>query len=294
MIKIFLFTFLLTNFAFAAQCIVDLYPKVYRLNKNRSFLEKDLIKYSDCSKNINAAIIKKIEETTKEINISKIETSFTELGTHITPRKIIIFELGEVLKEQLNKNNNFFFLDVKQIQNSTNAISLNENESLNFSCESCNSLGDKTLKIESINSVNNKSNVFWINTKIMAKIKVYKAKSNLGYQLKKLSKTDFIEDEIFSITPESVLGSLDNIEFFCPNKTIMEGSIITNIDIRPVNIIEYGSPVKAILKSDRLNLSKNGTAMRAAQFGDPIEINLGNNKTITGKAIDYNQAVIEL
>jgi flagella basal body P-ring formation protein FlgA len=74
----------------------------------------------------------------------------------------------------------------------------------------------------------------------------------------------------------------------------MEGSIITSMDIQPVNLVSYGTPVKLILKNSNINLSKSAMPARSAQFGDTIEIQTANNKKILGRVIDYNKVVIEL
>jgi hypothetical protein len=66
------------------------------------------------------------------------------------------------------------------------------------------------------------------------------------------------------------------------------------MDIQPVNLVNYGTPVKINLKNSAISLTKIASPTRSAQFGESVELKINNEKTITGKVIDYNQVVIEL
>ena len=129
----------------------------------------------------------------------------------------------------------------------------------------------------------------------MAKIKVFKAKRNLSFQQKHLEANDFYADEIYTGNPENIVTTLDNITFYKANRTILQGSAVSNLDLQAVNLINYGTPVNVTLKNQNINLQRTAMPNRSAQFGEIIELkNPNNNKIIAGKVVDYNKVVIEL
>ena len=291
--KFFFLFILLTNFASAESCNVNLFAKIYRLESNQTLNSKEVIQKSDCSLEVNNKIAQIISNSNGVIASTFIEKEFQGLSINITPRKISLFDINSTLKDQLSNNSNLFFLDTRPM-NQGKAITLLEGESVRAVCDNCTSMGEKNIKIEINNPLIGSSKILWFTTKIFAKIKVIKAKRNLSYQEKSLKAEDFYFEDSLTSMPQNVLGNLDNIQYYKPNKTIMEGSIITSMDIQPVNLVSYGTPVKLILKNSNINLSKSAMPARSAQFGDTIEIQTANNKKILGRVIDYNKVVIEL
>lgn len=282
------------NFKLQAEpCSLDLYSKIYTLEKNQTLTTKDLIHSNNCNENIIGQIVSVFSKKNGEIYSSQIEKELNLKDVHITPRKIFIGELSILLRDQLTANSNLYFLDIKSL-NGIKSLSLNESEVVHSTCDACTSFGEKNIKIEIADPLNNATKALWFSSKIFAKIKVFKAKHTLSFQSQSFSAEDFIAEETLSMMPDSILGSLDNIRFYKPNKTILQGSIVTMMDIQPVNLVNYGTPVKAILKNSVISLTKMAEATRSAQFGESVELKVGNNKTITGKVTDYNQVVIEL
>ena len=102
----------------------------------------------------------------------------------------------------------------------------------------------------------------------MAKIKVFKAKKTLSFQQKNLTPDDFYSDEIFTSMPDNILGSLDNISFFKPNKTILQGSVVSNMDVQPVNLVNYGVPVKVVLKNQNIGLTIRNNFVEQSFFSN--------------------------
>ena len=280
----------------AEPCLVELYSKIYRFDKDQGLGMTDIIKSSTCDEQTNKKITQLITNGDNDLYISKIEKAIADQEVHLTPRKISFALVSELLRTQLTANSNLYFLDIHSLNN-THALSISENETLKANCEACTTLGEKNIKIEISNPINNTLKANWITSKIMAKIKVFKAKKTLSFQQKNLTADDFYSDEIFTSMPDNVLGSLDNIAFFKPNKTILQGSVIGNMDVQPVNLVNYGVPVKVILKNQNIGLTKTMLPTRSAQFGESVELHVGGvgeNKTISGKVIDFNQVVIEI
>jgi flagella basal body P-ring formation protein FlgA len=223
-----------------------------------------------------------------------LEKEFIDHSVIISPRKISLFDLNTTLHDQLASNTKLFFLNT-QSMNQLKALSLNDGEIIKPICENCNSVGEKNVKIEISNPINNTNRVFWFTTKLLAKVRAIKAKRNLSFQEKSLTKDDFYFDEILTLSPENILTNLDNISFFRPNQSVASDAIIITMDLRSVNLVSYGVPVKVVFQNQNIILSNTAMPTRSAQFGETIELQtLNNKKKVLARVIDFNKVVIEL
>lgn len=299
--KIFPFILILISTAVQAEtknCSVQMFSKVYRLETNQPLTSSDIIQTSDCDPLILNKISTLISNSSGTVGADflKRETSkdFVDVNINITPRKTSLLELNSTMRDQLTSGTNLYFLDTKSL-NGLRTLGLIEGEQLKINCESCSTFGEKNIKLDIANPLTNSTRALWFTSKIMAKIKVFKAKRSLSFQQKHLEATDFYEDEIYSMNPDNVVTTLDNIHFYKANKTIIQGAVVSNMDLQPVNLVNFGTPVSVILKNQNINLSRKAIPIRSAMFGETIELkNPGNNKIIAGKVIDYNKVVIEL
>jgi flagella basal body P-ring formation protein FlgA len=279
-------------------CNLEFFSKVYRLETNQNLSNEDIVFKSNCSVLILNKISQLISTSSGTVGTDfikrEIAKEFKNQKIEITPRKLTLLDFNSSLKEQLTNNSNLFFLNTKSL-NTLKSISLLDGEQLKASCDSCNNYGEKNIKVDIFRPTESKSRALWFSSTVMAKVKVYKAKRNLSYQQKSLEEVDFYIDEIFSSTPDNSLTSLNNIQFFKTNKNILQGSVVSNLDLQPVNLINYGTPVNVTLKNQNINLQRTAMPARSAFFGEVIELrNPNNNKIIAGKVVDFNKVVIEL
>lgn len=294
--KIF-FLFLFSLPAFSSECSIELFSKVYRLESNQILQSRDLIKNSDCEDKVNNKLSNLIGNSQGTVGsdflLRELQKDFPELLINIKNKKLSLLDLNLSLKEQLLSNNNLYFVQSRSLGNFS-SIGLSEGEYLRSVCDACVSLGEKNVKIDLINTVDSTSRTIWLSSKIMAKIKVIRANRNISFQEKQLDPKDFYTDEIMTMTPDQSLTSLQNIHFYKTNKTIFQNAVITNLDLQPVNLVNYGTPANVILKSHNISLQKTALPTRSGRFGDIIELKGPNNKNIIGKVVDYNKVVIEL
>lgn len=296
-------SFLLFFFCSSAQaennsCAVQLFSKVYRLQNNQTLNCADLVQASDCDQTILNKISQIVSSSSGTIGAEFLKTElakeFPGTAVEISPRKTALLDLNSSMRDQLTSGSNLYFLDTKSL-NGLRTLGLTEGEQLRVVCESCATFGEKNIKLDIANPIANTSRTLWFTSKIMAKVKVFKAKRSLSFQQKHLEADDFYADEIYSMNPDNVVTSLENIQFYKANKTIIQGAVVSNMDLQPVNLVSYGAPVSVTLKNQNINLSRKAIPARSAIFGETIELkNPNNNKTITGKVIDYNKVVIEL
>lgn len=296
-----LFLFTLLSFQVSAEtgsCNIELFSKVYRLETNQTLGNTDLVQKTNCE----LPIINKLSQLVSNSNGTvgtdflkrELAKDFPNYTIEISPRKLSLLDFNTTLRDQLTTGSNLYFLDSKSL-NGIHSLGLVENEQLKVNCESCNSFGEKNIKIDISNPTSNTSRTLWFSSKIMAKIKVFKAKRNLSFQQKHLEAEDFYADEILTSNPENIVTTLSNIHFYKANRTIVQGTAVSNFDLQAVNLVNYGTPVNVILTSKNVNLQRTAMPIRSALFGEVVELkNPNNNKTIVGKVVDYNKVVIEL
>jgi flagella basal body P-ring formation protein FlgA len=284
--------------ATAGKCSIELFSKVYRLESYQDLSYKDIIQKTNCDQLILNKISQIVSVSNGTIGADflkrEISKEFNLVSIEITPRKLSLLELNTIFKDQLAAGNNFYFSSSKSLNN-LKTIGLTEEEQLKVNCESCNSLGDKNIKVDSINSLQGTTKTIWFSSRIMAKVKVFKAKRSISFQQHHLEPDNFYSDEVLTMNPDNALTTLDNIQFYKSNKNIMQDSIVSNLDLQAVNLINFGTPVNVSLKNQNINLQRTAMPIRSAMFGEVIELkNPNNNKIIAGKVVDYNKVVIEL
>ena len=301
MSKKLIFAILLFSFKLHSQevksCSVNLFSKIYRLNPTQVLSSNDIIYQSSCPNVVSAKISQIISSSNGSVSAdflqSEIEKEFKDQPVTLTPRKTTLLDLGTTLREQLTEGSNLYFLDTRSLNN-IRSVGLVEGEQLHASCEGCSNYGEKSIKIDIANPLTNSARSLWFTSKVMAKVKVLKAKRTLSFQQKSLSVDDFVAEDIYSLTPDNALTTLENIHYYKPNKTIMQGSVVSRLDLQSINLVNYGTPVTVVLKNQNINLQRSAMPTRSALFGETIELKSPNNKTIAGKVIDYNKVVIEL
>lgn len=279
-------------------CSVELFSKVYRLEVNQTLSSRDIIKTTDCDNAVAEKISQIISNSSGSVGSDflkrELAKDFPGTDINFTPRKLSLLELNLTLRDQLTAGTNLYFLDSKSL-NGIKSMGLIESEQVKVYCESCNSFGEKNVKIDITNPLSGTTRTLWFSTKIMAKIKVFKAKRNLSFQQKHLENSDFYEDNIFTSTPDNVVTSMENIHFYKANRTILQGATLSGLDLHPVNLVTFGTPVNVVLKNQNINLQRTAMPIKSALFGEIIELkNPNNNKIIAGKVVDYNKVVIEL
>lgn len=283
---------------YAAECTVNLYSKVYRLDSRQPLGSRDIILKSDCELSVAERLAQIVSSATGTIGVDflkrELAREFPEQNINIFPRKISLLELNNALRDNLTANSNLYFFDTKSL-NGVNSVGLQEEEVLRPACEVCHSFGERNIKIDIVNTLSSSMRTLWFSSRILAKVKVFKAKRNISFQQKHLEAEDFYADEIYTMSPDNIVTSIENIKFYKANKTLLQGSPVSNLDLQAVNLISYGIPVQVILKNNNISLSRTALPVRSAFLGETVELkNPANNKVIAGKVVDYNKVVIEI
>jgi len=283
-------------------CEIELYSNIFYLNNVDAINQKSIVKESNCPVSINELIVNQVKQsalTSSIVNIAKIQANaiadnsrLTSSIVHILPREIFIKSLNQVLKEQLKLDQSYDFFDLK-LNNSDKSLSLDDNFSIDSTCDYCQSSGDKNVKINITQSDGTVIKTIWLNSKLKVKVKTFKLSKNINFNQEHFLKSDFIESYDYFTNIDQILTNLEGIEFYKPNKTLLSGHTITKFDLNPAQLIQSGASIKASINLQGLEISKNFTAKRNAQYGEIIELQSNNGKIIRGKVINFNQVVIE-
>ncbi|MBC7712483.1 MAG: flagella basal body P-ring formation protein FlgA [Rhizobacter sp.] len=296
--KYFLLTLLFASSTLhAADCNVEMFTKVYRLTSGQALQARDIVYKSDCSPEVTNKLATLVSTSEGTVGVDFLKTElkkdFSDINLNFTSKKLSLLDLSSTIRDQLLPNTNLYFTQARSL-NGLSTLGLVEGEQITAVCDSCQSFGEKTIKLDIANVASNTSRALWFSSKIMAKIKVVKANRSISFQQKSLDPKDFYYEEIMTMNPENALTSLDNIGFYKANKTLVQNSVVSNFDIQAVNLINYGTPVSVTLKSDSILLQKTAMPIRSARFGESVELQGPNNKNITGKVVDYNKVEITL
>ena len=223
----------------------------------------------------------------------ELQKDFPDLNIIFLNKRLSLMDLNSVLKDQLLANSNLYFSQARSL-NAVSSLGIIEGEQIRAICDSCQNFGEKNIKIEISNVVSNTNRTLWFVSKIMAKVRVVKAKRNISFQEKALNANDFYFEEVMTMSPDNALTTLDNISFYKSNKTIIQNAIVSNLDLQAINLVNYGTPVSMTLVSQNISLQKIAMPLRSARFGEVVELKGLNNKNIAGKVVDFNKVVIEL
>lgn len=284
----------LSSTGFAAECSIEFYSKIYKVN-NSAVQIRDYVKKNSCPEATLFKLNKFIQNVDGVVhsNIIKEELSSLHQDIEILPSKISISSLDAYLKEKLFPTNELSFSGLKSIE-SKSAIALSDAETLEISCNNCQNLGDKNIQLIIKSPILATQKNFWISAKLVTSIEVLKAKTNINFQQTSLSSNDFSVEKIHTDKPEDYVVDTKNLNFYKPNRIILKDAYLTRMDILAVNLINYGTPVKALYKINGLTLEKNFMPTRSARINETVELNGAQNKKLYGKVVDFNKVEIEL
>ena len=281
----------------ASECEIEMFSKIYRLSDNQVLQARDLIKSSKCSPEISNKLVVLVTNSEGVVGSDflkkELQKDFPDLNIIFLNKRLSLMDLNSVLKDQLLANSNLYFSQARSL-NAVSSLGIIEGEQIRAICDSCQNFGEKNIKIEISNVVSNTNRTLWFVSKIMAKVRVVKAKRNISFQEKALNANDFYFEEVMTMSPDNALTTLDNISFYKSNKTIIQNAIVSNLDLQAINLVNYGTPVSMTLVSQNISLQKIAMPLRSARFGEVVELKGLNNKNIAGKVVDFNKVVIEL
>lgn len=286
--KIFLiFLFISINCFANESCRLISFDKIIKINKS---LDDQIIKESNCSQKINSSFIDLIEGSTGKLSAGQMVSYLGEefnTKVEVSPKIIEVQSITESIENFLNNNE----IKVGKVTSlyGKSSFNLKKNEELNFSCDQCQSIGEKNIKVTI------GKNQSWLTLKLGKVVEVLTTNRSLSHYDTLLTKNDFSKIHIIDYQGKNYFSDFDLIKFYKVNRNLKKGELIQLQYLYPKNLITRGQKVNLKISKGTIELNAIGIAKRNGKFGEFIEFeNTKTKKKFLGKVTDFNKAVIEL
>ena len=283
--------------AWSKSCHIDVYSKVYTLDKNISKLTKEIIKKSDCSQNVKLDFVRFLTTTNGVVSNTQLARMFKSLenkDVKITPSKISIRKLDDYLTDRIAFSKNWFVRDINSAMRKSSIV-LNDQENIHVDCPSCSFPGNKSIRLIIQNPINNTNKFQMLNAKVLIKTIALVPRGMIQVNNLPLSENMFKKKAVFVDNPAHIFLNKKALVFYKVNKPLTGEKPLLLSDLIPVSIVKAGTPASILLKHDGISLKSTAIPMRSGKFGDIIQLrSTRSKKIITGKVVDYNKVAIEL
>jgi flagella basal body P-ring formation protein FlgA len=276
-------------------CRIETRSKIYHVGTTA----KDqplLYLSSSCSELVNRSFIELLKNSSGVINAKTLALQITNDQDHevqISPERINVFNLSDVLKRSFNLSESLNFDDIKITDQSP--LLFNENEWIEFSCPQCNSTGEKNIRITITNSFDGNTTSRYLNAKLKARVEALVASSNLRVTNQSADLNSFTTQTIETDKPENLFTDLKTLNFFRLNRPLVHGEALKHSDLTPAPLVQPGTQATVILVSNGLELSSLAMPVKSARFGETVQLRaLDSNRIILGKVIDFNKVEVNL
>ncbi|MCR9204095.1 MAG: flagellar basal body P-ring formation chaperone FlgA [Halobacteriovoraceae bacterium] len=279
---------------FSKECLIKA-PKLIVWNKTHTPTKpSSALTFENCSSKFEEKAISVINDFSGTVS-SRILATETNNKNFKLSNEFKIQTLADFLNENIRLPKEWKLINAKPTAGTKGLLIKNTNESLSVECALCQNTGEKTIKLELANAVNNRYKNFWIKAEVAVKTQALVSEANLKVDNSPLSPRQFKLKTLYSSKPEKFFLSKDKIVFYKVNKPINKGEMLIYSDLTPVNLVQMGRPVSVILKSKALQLEGSAIATQSGKLGERIRLkNKRTNKVIIGKIIGFNKAEVEL
>lgn len=287
---IFVFSFS----SFANGCFIKA-PSLIIWNKDTSSTKpSNALVFENCTEKFEEKVVSLINDysgtVSKRVLVTEIKTKNFTLSNDFK-----VQTLADFINEQINLPEDWKLINPRPTGGTKGLIVKNKKESISVECSLCQNTGEKTIKLELVDAVNNRYQNFWITAEVAVKTQALVSETNLKVDNSPLSPGQFTLKTLYSSKPERFFLSKDKIVFYKVNKPINKGEMLNYSDLSPVNLVQMGRPVSVVLKNNALVLEGSAIASQSGKLGERIRLkNTRTNKVIIGKIIDFNKAEVEL
>ena len=286
--KVFLICFFISTQLYAQDsCEINSYAQIFKIN---NVIDDSIIKSSDCSGEIINNFISLVTSANGKLNstyLSKYFKSEYRANVELSPKNLTVKSLKSVLEEKFSASTKSIS-SIKSLYGKS-SLTLDENESIQISCASCKTTGEKNIKIIS------QKGTTWISAIFLVSSEAYRVRKSLNRISPLLLSSDFERINTSDRGRTQYFTDIENIQFYKLNKDLREGDLVKSHDLSPKRLINFGQKVKLTIKNNFINLKTIGIAKKSGKIGDFIEIqNPKTKKIFLGKITDFNKAVVDL
>lgn len=209
----------------------------------------------------------------------------------ITPERVRIFNLAEILKSQFGLDHKMFFRQLNFLDR--NPLILASEESMDFDCSACESTGEKTIKITLRNTLEGTQSSRFLKAKVVTSTKALVANQNLRVSNQAAQSTQFKTEIIETDKPELLFQESPTLAFYRLNRPLNAGEALKFSDLTPAPLIQPGTQAQVILQNQGFTLKTVANPLKSARFGETVQLrHPKSQKIIIGKVIDYNKVEV--
>jgi flagella basal body P-ring formation protein FlgA len=274
-------------------CEIESWGKIYTPSNVHFISNSKIFKRSTCPSSIENKVKNIMLKTTGYVTANFILREVKEEGLtlNITPQRIRLFKLTEEIERHILKDSSsravLGSLSKKML------LTLEENDSVEFTCEQCKRPGNHGLKIEITNPVNQIEKKLWTDIIIQEKVNVFFFSKNVPSQSSDLANFGLYEKQIYTTNPNNYFVNQKELSFYKTTRNLNKNVPIQRSDLFPKNLIKPNAQVKVIFKQGTISISRNATSTQYGKLNDSIKMRIKNNKFIVGRVIDYNKVKVE-
>ena len=205
--------------AWSKSCHIDVYSKVYTLDKNISKLTKEIIKKSDCSQNVKLDFVRFLTTTNGVVSNTQLARMFKSLenkDVKITPSKISIRKLDDYLTDRIAFSKNWFVRDINSAMRKSSIV-LNDQENIHVDCPSCSFPGNKSIRLIIQNPINNTNKFQMLNAKVLIKTIALVPRGMIQVNNLPLSENMFKKKAVFVDNPAHIFLNKKALVFYKVN-----------------------------------------------------------------------------
>ena len=279
------------------KCSIHTYDKIYYSNDSYN-LSNTIIKKSDCPKQIQSTFAKTLLKFKGALRSTYLNIAFKKdfypYQVTTIPNEIEIQSIASQVQNKIDLPPKWKLTNIKLLSNKR-VITLNKNQSINFTCGQCNSTGEKNIKFEISSYDKNIPQHEWMTAILKIKTKVLIAEKNIIANGRSLKAQDFSFNSIDTTSPSSYFTDVSQLKFFKVNRSINPGTPLKTRQLTPINLVKAGVPTQIMFFGDSLKLYGKAMPLRAGKLGEIIRLrNSKSGHNITGKVIDFNKVKVEL
>lgn len=273
----------------AGDCYILAWDKNYIISRE-SITSSSLIKETNCNNKIQVQFVKSLLDFEGSIQSNYLLDDLPNVD--ISPKKIVINSLSNLISERFSFGSNYKLDDLKA--STIKVITLEQYDSISIRLKN-KDLGKKSIAISINNSLKAQNKKIWVTGTLKARVKALVAKTHLTTTYGGIDPSEFEKRLVYSAYPERLFRNLARISHYRLNGPLSKGQALKLSNATALALVRSGTPVRISLEKNGIQLSGKAIPMRMGKYGDIIQLrSIKSKKTLTGKVIDFNKVVIQL
>lgn len=253
----------------------------------------DIASAENCTNDTKIRFLELISSASGTLRSDMVKNDFPE-KVRITPRTIRINTLGTILGNRFNTYDKWVWSDIKFVSGKS-AIRLSQNEKIDFNCDFCKNLGEKSINMIVVDPIKSSNRTEWFNASLKVETTALVSNADLQVNLEGLTPGVFVKKKVLTTKPENFFTNSSKLVFYKLTRPLQKGEPLMFNHITPANLVRQGRAATIVLNNSTMSLSGKAMPLANGKIGELIQLrNPKSKKVMVGKVIDFNKVVIEL